>query len=556
MVDLSRVRDRNNNQARPILRRGSLFPRQDGPNESPQRRIASDMRAARRATPNADAIIQLAQQVNGTFQQVSEDRLERFAFNEQKNAFEAVSDANEGVMNEELAEKSKAYEIAHKGTLFRTALHTAQTKAVTAVNSLLNEFEGVNIEAALEAVEQITGETILSTITDDTGEIMDMGSARAAALASNQVSEMSRKIMEQAEQLFTTKAKMNLKDSQVNAGVQAIRAGETFDVADFVGTLKEADLTDEQIEKGIMEVLSVITSEDAVTAEQIASALLGIPADVAETRGVVSRDEDQAPAVKMAEGFQLSAAGIAQLSDVREQAGERRRVQAERAERERHDATNDMIYQNILNDKWPSNSQLRELVESGDMSARDANTFQNMRVSHERAQRAEARAAAAAANASYRSGVENMLAGLALEYRTGNGPANRGEFMRDFDRVMKQLPDNKSALSAFNLLNAAAQESWNGPMKSPDAKQYGQLLNNAFSGGGSTASAVSRLRMGNVETSAQRKTAAQGLYRDNIVNKNMSPVEAFIDVGKRFPEVSPDAALKARREELERRMGN
>jgi len=683
MAELSKNRTRVGTQDRPVYRRDSILPNRMGVNDAVTRRDNVDIRAARRGDGGADAVMQLARQVNGAFQDVARYDAQKFAYDEEQNAFKAVEDRRKGLEPDPaLMEESAAYKSAFALSNVKARMSELEPKAKERAQQVINGYAGADPEELMGLVEKELDGTLQQALLDEHGQPIDLGSAQAYAVAGSRVGSLTDAVRADARGVIRTKIQSNGKNAEVNRVLAAARNGEVIDVPTMFETLGKYQIDDDAKRATLVNVLEILEKEAPGVAADLAGQLAGIPVTVKALRadgpaatttetlkpsgrlpiagrvtarmgdgrnhnGVdidgrigdpveapaggkvikVDRNPNQragvhvvidhgngvtssyshldgttveegqvirpgqkfatvgntgnvkkgpngdgshlhwvvrngkntvdpmsfqfpeytadAPVVETAKalaadkpglamvlpaGLQFSPEELQTLTSLRERGLERQRTISERAEQERHEATRNDLFKGILAGNWPSKDQLNKLAASGQLSYDAAYTFNNLYENEQRSNRAEARADADLAERTANRLADERAAGIALDWKMGNGPRTRAEFDRYMRTNINRLGSGANRLQNYNVLDAAFEGAQRDTVQNPDYRMYSSTIGTWFSGGGSGIAAV----RGGAGANSAQKLQAQNSFYTKVVVERKDPATAFNEVAKEF----------------------
>jgi murein DD-endopeptidase MepM/ murein hydrolase activator NlpD len=681
MADIAKNRARIGQQDRPVYRRDSVLPRRQGPDASPQRRQSIDVRAARRGDGGADAVMALARQINGTFEDVQRLDYQQYVYDEQQNAFRAASDQELGrAPDEDLMEESLAYKAAYSLSKIEAEMGEAKPRLLETVQSRINAYEGADLGALMKDVEAELEGGLTSMLTDENGELRDLGTAQAFAVAANRVGTLKDQIRTDARNVARKKIAENGTTMEINRGLQAIRNNEVLDVPKMFETLKTYGLSDDDQRAAVLQLVEVVDKEDPDKAAAITSQLLGVPATVKAVRapgsvtttverlaptgklpvagritsnmgdgrnhnGVdidgqigdpveapaggrvikVSRDRNQragvhivvdhgngvtssyshldavmveegdlirpgqkfatvgntgnvkrgpngdgshlhwvvrngkklenplnfpfpefeaeasvvelakagqdtvqAPTLILPAGLKFNAEQLSLLSGMREQAIERSRVLADRAEKERHEATGQQLYADLLNGNMPSDEKLKTLVASGDLDPNAAYNFRSLREGIAESARARAEREEDRAEQAANRRADEAVANIAMEWNVGDGPNSMAEFQAWARRNMPTLGTGANRAQNYNMLYGVVQRKLSLTTSNPEFKMYNTKLGDLFP---TATSGIVAARGG--DNNKNLRLQAQLDFR-RMVENDTSPRDAFLEVARKY----------------------
>lgn len=285
MVELSRTRARVSTQDRPVYRRDGVLPRQMGPDDSPQRRNQVDLGAARRGDGGAAEVLAIARQINGAFESYQRLDQQKFVYDEQQNAFKAVADEQLGTVDEGLMAESEAYRAAFSLSKIETEMAEAKPRMLEATQAVIDNYEGADLSELMSAVEQTIDSELAAILTDpETGEVRDLGTAQAFAIAANRVGTLSDQTRTDARTVARKRIAENGRTMELNRGLAEVRANGTLDLSNMFTNLDTYGLGDAQKEETLLQLIEVIDRENPAQADAIASQLLGLPTTVRSIR--------------------------------------------------------------------------------------------------------------------------------------------------------------------------------------------------------------------------------------------------------------------------------
>lgn len=299
MTDLAQNKARIGQQDRPVYRRDSVLPNRRGPGDSPQRRAAIDIRAARRGDGGADAVMALARQINGTFEDVQKADFQKYVYDEQQNAFKAVAAEKLGqAPDAQLMEESIAYKAAYSLSKVEGEMAEAKPKLLEGIQKRINSYEGADLAALMDDIEKDLEGGLTSMLTDENGQMRDLGTAQAFAVAANRVGTLKDQIRTDARTIARKKIAENGTTAEVNRGLQVLRNNEVLDITQMFGTLEKYGLDDDEKKAALGRVIDILEKEDPGKAAAITGQLLGIQTDVKSLRApgtVATTTEKLAP---------------------------------------------------------------------------------------------------------------------------------------------------------------------------------------------------------------------------------------------------------------------
>lgn len=679
MVELSQNKARVGTQDRPVFRRASVLPRRSGPDDSPQRRNNIDVRAGRRGDGGAQAVMQLARQINGTFEDVQRYSQQKFIYDEQQNAFKAVADEQLGTPDEGLMEESDAYRAAFSLSKIETEMAEARPMLLENLNKYVSSYEGVNLAEAMADIDQMTEVDLQMLLSDEDGNLRDLGTAQAFAVASTRVGKLQQDLRTQGVTAMRGKIADNGRKMELNRGLAEVRNNGVLDIPRMIASGQTYGLSDDQMVDTVVDLISVIDREDPAKAAALSRQLLGIADDVrsvrAPARGTVAErwaptgklpvagritsyigdgrnhngvdidgkigdpieapaggrvievgknaragnfiriehangvestyshldaslvskgdlirpgqrfatvgntgnvkrgpngdgsnlhwvvrengkmvnplefqfpefeaestvievaqavsEETPGPTMILPAGFQLNPAQLDKLSGIREMAEERSRILKDRAEKERHEATSQSLYEDIMDGHWPSDQQLRELADQGLLSRDGAYNFRSMRQTKERSDRVEADRIIDRAERDRNQAADEWVANRAMEWNVGEGPTTHAEFERFIRENDARLGEGTNRLQNYTVLRTAFTRMQSMTTGDPMFRAYNTHLGDMFKSksSGGVASAFGE------GVTNRAKIIAQTEYRRLVVEDGMAPDQAFIEVSRKY----------------------
>lgn len=674
MAELSTNKARVSQQDRPVYRRDGILPRRQGPDASPQRRDNIDIRAARRSDAGAEAVMRLAQQVNGAFESFQEYKQQKFIYDEKENALKAVGDFNTGNVDTGLMEESVAYKAAYSLSKIEAEMTEAKPRMLQRAQSVIDGYKGADLEELMASVDKVVGEELGGLVSDGNGGVRDLGTAQAFAIASNRIGQLERDTRADALTLGRKRIADNGRSVELARGLAEVRAGGVLDINRMTESLRVYGLNDTQMEETFIELIEVVDKEDPAKAAALSSQLLGLPTGVKALRAptettttttkmvptgklpvsgkIMSRlgdgrnhngididakigDPVEAPAggkvikvdpnpnqragvhvvidhgngvtssyshlnsadvavgdvirpgqriatvgntgnvkrgpngdgshlhwvvrngkqivnplefqfpeyegqvsttqvagptpdapptatVTLPPGFKLSAAGIARLSGVREAAVERTRVLGQRAEQERHEASSEAIYKDILSGSYPTDQRLTEMAERGDISWDMAANFKTAREQKARADRAEAEGREDRALRNANMAADRVVADIALDWRLNGGPKSMAEFHSYIKANRSKLGEGANWLQNYNLLYGVVSSNEARTTGDPDYRMHMSMVKNLFG----RPTGLGRVR-GTTGGDPNTTLRAQERFRHLVVVEGKRPEEAY-----------------------------
>jgi murein DD-endopeptidase MepM/ murein hydrolase activator NlpD len=682
MADLAQNRARIGQQDRPVYRRDSVLPRRQGVGESPQRRGSIDVRAGRRGDGGATEVLALARQINGAFEDVQKYDFQKYVYDEQQNAFKAVADEELGKgPDAALMEESEAYKAAYSLSKIEGEMADAKPRVLERAQSVIDGYEGADLTALMKSVEEAVDGELQSLLLDENGQVRDLGTAQAFAIAANRVGALTDQVRSDARNVARKKIAENGTTAEVNRALGMVRNNEVLDVPKMFETLKTYGLSDDDQRGTLLSLIEIIDREDPAKAAAISSQLLGLPSDVKSIRapgtvtttveklapsgklpvsgrvtsktgdgrnhnGVdidgrigdpveapaggrvikVSRDANQragihvvvdhgngvtssyshldaalveegdlirpgqkfatvgntgnvkkgpngdgshlhwvvregkktvnplefqfpeyeaeasvvelakagqdttaAPTLIIPQGLKFNTEQLGLLSGMREQAVERQRVLVERAEKERHEATGQQLYTDLLNGSMPSDDKLKSLVASGNLDPDTAYNFKSLRESKIEADRARAERAEDRAEARANRSADENVARIAMEWNVGEGPTDVREFQSWARQNMHRLGTGTNRLQNYNMLYGVVQRKSSATTGNPEFKMYNGMVGNLFPTNGSGVFSA----RGAGSNDKNLKLQAQLKFRTRVEGGE-DPATAYLEVAKEY----------------------
>jgi hypothetical protein len=240
------------------------------------------------------------------------------------------------------------------------------------------------------------------------------------------------------------------------------------------------------------------------------------------------QDTVQAPTLILPAGLKFNAEQLSLLSGMREQAIERSRVLADRAEKERHQETGQQLYADLLNGNMPSDEKLKSLVASGNLDPDTAYNFKSLRESKLESERARMERQEDRAEQAANRRADEAVARQAMEWNVGEGPNTMAEFQAWARQNMPTLGTGANRLQNYNLLYGVVQRKMSLTTGNPEFKMYNTMLGNLFP---NATSGIVAARGG--DNNKNLKLQAQLEYR-RMVENNTNPADAYLEVARKY----------------------
>lgn len=681
MAELSKTRARVGTQDRPVYRRDGIVPTGRGPDDSPARRASIDVRAGRRGDGGAQAVLNIARQVNGAFEQYQEYDQQKYIYDEQNNAFKAVADEELGTVDESLMEESMAYKAAYSLSAAETRIAEAKPRVLEAAQQFIDGYEGADLEEIMAKVDEIAAGELQSILMDDEGQLVDFGTAQAYAVAANRVGSLNEQLRADARTVARRKVSENGRSMEINRGLAAVRNNDKLDIPGIWANLETYGLSDDQKQETLRDLLEVVNREDPGKAAAIASQLLGLPTDVRSIRqpgqtettverlpptkrlpvsgritsriggsrnhngvdidgkigdpveapaggkvievnldpsgragkfvrvdhgnGVISSYSHldsalvsegdiirpgqkfatvgntgrvqkgpggdgshlhwvvrqngkivdplsfefsdfeaeatvitaspttttvEGPQIVIPAGFRLSPEVLSDVSALREQAVERQRILADRAEQETHAQNGELIYKGIVGGDWPTDQRLKTMAEAGQIGWDDAQNFKTMREQFERSQRAEADRVEARQERAANEAADRWAAETALKWRMGEGPKTPREYQRFLRQNSSRMGVGTNWIQNESMLRGAFEGFVSQTTRDPEYRMYDVRVRDLFP----TSSGAISNAFGNKDVARDKRLRAQERFRTLVTVEGKHPSDAYNTVAKEF----------------------
>lgn len=237
---------------------------------------------------------------------------------------------------------------------------------------------------------------------------------------------------------------------------------------------------------------------------------------------------------------------IASIRDAADRIREERRIETRRIRNERHETNGDLIINEILNGRDPSDATLIDMANKDELDPRFAYSIVEQR-ENEREQQArevstEARAARAEAEREY------DLEAATLQMEREAGILSDATHEDDIARLQAgEFGEGKAALRRFRQVRASTTASIQRLQESPMGQHYATLLSEAFPkvnmGDGSMLSRAQGPR------SNANRAAALAHY-NSLIAEGKPPREAYAQTVKLYGADGNEAAMRSRLEEL------
>jgi hypothetical protein len=240
------------------------------------------------------------------------------------------------------------------------------------------------------------------------------------------------------------------------------------------------------------------------------------------------QDTVQAPTLILPAGLKFNAEQLSLLSGMREQAIERSRVLADRAEKERHEATGQQLYADLLNGNMPSDEKLKTLVASGDLDPNAAYNFRSLREGIAESARARAEREEDRAEQAANRRADEAVANIAMEWNVGDGPNSMAEFQAWARRNMPTLGTGANRAQNYSMLYGVVQRKLSLTTSNPEFKMYNTKLGDLFP---TATSGIVAARGG--DNNKNLRLQAQLDFR-RMVENDTSPRDAFLEVARKY----------------------
>lgn len=265
MAELSRNQLRNPGADR-RQRRNSLIPdRRD--TEAPVRRASNDIRSGTRGdVGGADALLQLARQVNGTAKAFADRDDALFTKTQREDEARAGFDLQSGQIDPEKMKKSLAYrETVGLGRAQRTWLESIDSldnKVKAVLNTNTDPDPAVREAAIMKVIDDHYKEF---AIDPETNQVRDFGSAKAQRWLAEQMSAVRSKVMADSNAIIETKINEEILTDKAEIIRGKIRLNEPWSVEDIFVDLPGT------IDRGVAKAAAIAVVKDEAAVLQAES---------------------------------------------------------------------------------------------------------------------------------------------------------------------------------------------------------------------------------------------------------------------------------------------
>lgn len=212
MAELSRNQLRNPGADR-RQRRNSLIPdRRD--TDAPVRRASNDIRSGTRGdVGGAEALMQMARQINGAANSFVERGEAKYKRDESLNAIQGQQDLEAGSIDPEKLRKSFAYRATVTTGQAKTALSTLRSSTVDGLKQYINNTQSTNIEEVEKDIDAFIDMKKKELIYNKDGKLNDFGSPEAARVLFDGMQKMTEELKTAARKDFSNALKERTKNA-------------------------------------------------------------------------------------------------------------------------------------------------------------------------------------------------------------------------------------------------------------------------------------------------------------------------------------------------------
>ena len=237
MADLSKAQTRVPQSDRQTSRRDSIIPSRRNI-EAPQRRAAADIRSGTRGdTGGADALLDMARQLNGTANAFADRQGVLDKKNNIENTIQGGLDFQGGVVDPEKLTKSLAYRAAVTSSQAEVTVSNWTTETKTGLQELMTTLSPFDLEGNEKTISDYIDAQKKNLIVDEDGKTRDFGSPEAAYKVIN---DLARRESELRAAALEDNQK-NVENFAINSVGQALTTrlmnGEPVDFETTIGAL-------------------------------------------------------------------------------------------------------------------------------------------------------------------------------------------------------------------------------------------------------------------------------------------------------------------------------